>query len=75
MKITVRVKPRKREQKVEEHDGVYWVWLRSVPEGGKANRELIRILADHFDVTPNSVQIVSGHTSRSKTIEVNTKMI
>lgn len=48
------------------------VGLKSKPIEGKANMELIRKIADHFDVPTSSVRIVSGMKSRSKTVEVTT---
>lgn len=46
------------------------VSLRSKPEKGKANRELIYKLADHFGVPKNRVRIISGLTSRKKIVEI-----
>lgn len=73
MKIPVRVKPKKKEQKVKERDGIYWVWLKSAPENGQANRELIKVLAKHFGVTRAEVEIITGHTSRNKVVEIAAK--
>lgn len=44
--------------------------IKSAPERGKANAELVRKLADHFNVTPSNVRIVSGYTSRKKTVDI-----
>ena len=39
-------------------------------DAGKANAELIRLVADWLDVPRPSVRIVRGASSRSKTVEV-----
>lgn len=46
------------------------VGIKSEPERGKANRELVKKLAEHFGVPVQNVRIVSGHTSRKKIVDV-----
>ena len=46
------------------------VGLTSKPERGKANRELIRKLAKHFKISTSQVQILKGHRSQSKTVDI-----
>ena len=46
------------------------VGLTSKPEKGRANLELIRKLAKHFNVSSSQIRIVSGMKSRRKVIEV-----
>lgn len=48
------------------------VGIRSEPERGKANRELVKKLANHFGLPVQNVRIVSGHTSRKKLVDVLT---
>ena len=40
------------------------------PEDGKANRALVELIADAFDVAKGKVAIVSGEASRIKVIEI-----
>jgi uncharacterized protein (TIGR00251 family) len=44
--------------------------IKSRPERGKANRELVKKLSAHFGVREDQVRIVSGLTSRKKMVEV-----
>jgi uncharacterized protein (TIGR00251 family) len=44
--------------------------IKSAPRRGKANAELIKKLARHFNVAPLNVRILSGTTSRKKTVEI-----
>ena len=46
------------------------IFLRSRPEKGKANKELIKRLAEHFAISTNKVHIISGVTSSKKVIEI-----
>ena len=79
MLIKVRVQPRAGKQRVEriaEGDGgggsggAFKVWLQSAPEGGKANAELVEVVAGFFGVKKSAVRLVSGAKSRNKTVEV-----
>ena len=44
--------------------------LRSPPDKGKANKELIELVANFFGVSKSNVSIVSGLTSREKTVKI-----
>ncbi len=46
------------------------VSIKSQPERGKANRELVKRLARHFGVPEQSVRILSGLASRKKLVEI-----
>ena len=46
------------------------VSIKSQPERGRANKELLKKLAAHFGVSEERVRIVSGLTSRKKIVEV-----
>lgn len=44
--------------------------LNARPEKGKANKELIRFLADELGIPKKMISISSGHTSQKKTIKL-----
>ncbi len=70
-KISVRVKPSAREARVTTIDGTrFLVAVREPAQGGKANAGVQRAIASRFGVSPSSVRIKSGHTSRRKIIEI-----
>jgi uncharacterized protein len=72
MQKRVKVKPNSKQQKIEElADGSLIVHLKSPPVDGKANEELIKLLAKNFDVSKSSIRIKSGTTSRQKVIEID----
>ncbi len=68
MIIKVKVKPRSGKKEIVENDGRYIVYLKSTPEEGKANVELVKLLKKHFN---KPVKIKSGLTSRNKIVEIN----
>lgn len=70
MKISVKIKPGSREEKVEKIDGIYKVNVHEIAENGKANGALVKILAEYFDIAKARVKIVSGFTSKNKIMEI-----
>ncbi len=68
MRYDVTVQLHKDYVRVEENH--IFVGLRSKPEGGKANVELINKVAKYFGVSSLNVRIVAGHKSRHKIVEV-----
>lgn len=71
MKITVKVIPRSGRQQVAiVSDGELKCHLQSPPEDGKANKELIELLAETLKIPKRSVAVVQGFTSRIKTVEI-----
>ncbi len=74
MKKIVKVKPNaKRQEIVEKPGGSLFVSLKSPPRAGKANQELIKILAKQYGVARSQVTIKSGLTSKNKWIEISPK--
>lgn len=73
MQKKVKVKPNSKVQKIEEQaDGSLTVRLKSPPVDGKANEELIKLLAEKFDVPKSHITIKSGLSSRQKVVEIDT---
>jgi uncharacterized protein (TIGR00251 family) len=68
----VRVVPRASKSAfVGEYDGALKVRVAAPPVEGAANEELTRLLAGELGVPARSVEIVSGHTSKTKTVRVH----
>jgi uncharacterized protein (TIGR00251 family) len=67
----VRVVPRSSQSEiVGEHDGALRVRIAAPPVDGAANAELARLLAGAFDVPRNAIEIIAGHSSKSKTVRL-----
>ncbi|MFI5391648.1 MAG: DUF167 domain-containing protein [Bacteriovoracales bacterium] len=72
MKIIIKAKPGAKEDKIERIDeSNYIVYVKAPPIDGKANAAIIKLLADHFDVSQSLVEIISGHMARVKVVEIN----
>lgn len=67
----IKVKPNAKNPKIEEEgDGSLKISLKSPPVDGKANKELVELLAKKFKVTKSEIIIKSGLYSRNKLVEV-----
>lgn len=69
--LQVRVKPRaRRTGLLGRHAAGIKVAVRAVPERGKANREVLRLLADVLRVKLDALEVVAGAASQDKRIRV-----
>jgi len=82
MKILVKAKPFSKEEKVEKipQEGFdfldnkmdsYKVWIKEVPEDGKANAAVIKLLAKHFNTPKSNIELISGGKSHDKIFNIN----
>ena len=71
--LAVKVVPRASRSEVAGalSDGTMKVRVAAVPENGKANEELCRVLAQHFGVPVRAVTVVAGHTSTRKRVRID----
>lgn len=70
--LTIKVYPRARIRAVEEiKKGEYKVRVLSSPSRGKANKEVIEILASYFGLPLSSVKIIRGMRSRQKLVSLD----
>jgi len=71
MRIYIKVIPKSSQRKVEKmDDGTYKVLVTVVPEKGKANQEVIKLLAKYFQVSKSQITILSGKTAKVKLVEI-----
>jgi uncharacterized protein (TIGR00251 family) len=70
--IEVRVKPNARASTLARDDGGAWrAELKAPPVDGKANAELIGLVARHFRCARSAVSIRSGGSSRVKLVKID----
>jgi uncharacterized protein (TIGR00251 family) len=69
--IQVKVKPNARVSQLEEvAEGSWRARVKSSPPDGKANAELIALIAGHFRCPRSSVIIKSGRAARVKLVQI-----
>ena len=69
--IQVTVKPNSRTSELEESDGIWLARVKSPPVDGKANKELLELIAEHFDVPRSRITIKSGAGARVKRVQIH----
>ena len=70
--IQVKVKPNSRASLLEQReDGTWLAQIKSPPVDGKANEELIALVAKHFKWPRSNVWIKSGGATRIKLIQIS----
>lgn len=69
--LRLRIVPRaSRTEIVGIQGGLVRIRLAAVPVDGAANEALTRFLAERIAVPRSAVRVVSGHTSRTKVLEI-----
>ena len=77
MRLTVRVTPNASKDEIldlsSDAAGRSFLKLkvRAVPEGGKANRAVEKLLAKALGVPKSAVRVVTGETSRIKGVDID----
>ena len=71
MRINVRVIPRAKLNKIAiQPDGTLRVHTTTAPTDGKATADVIKMLAEHYNVPKTSIRLIRGETSRDKVFEI-----
>lgn len=71
MRISVKVKPGAKKDKVERvSDKELSVRLKAPPKEGKANKALIDVLSEYFSIPKSRITIARGESGRNKIIDI-----
>ena len=71
--LQIKVKPRAKTSSLEQaKDGTWVARLRAPPVDGKANEELVALVAEHFHCRTTAVLIKAGASGRVKLVQVQT---
>lgn len=70
MKIRVRVTANSKIEEVIKEGDLFLVRVKEPAKEGRANRAVIKLLADYFGVPQRQVVISSGYGSRNKVIDI-----
>lgn len=71
--LKIAVIPLSRQCRYSVDDiGTIKCYLKSAPEKGKANQELIRLLSEALKIRQSDIQILTGVTSSRKRVKIAT---
>ncbi|MBU4345698.1 MAG: DUF167 domain-containing protein [Candidatus Omnitrophica bacterium] len=73
MILNIRVIPKSSRTKVQKENGGWRVYLTKPAHQGLANKQLIDLLAEYFNLKRYQIRIIKGEKSRNKIIEINAK--
>ena len=70
--IKVKVMPKAKASKLEElSNGTWLARIKSPPLDGKANKELVSLIAKYFQLPKVQITIISGASGRIKLVRVD----
>mgnify|MGYP006323019277 CR=1 FL=1 len=73
--LALRVIPQAKKQKIiRDGNGRLKCYLVSQPERGKANRELIELLARQLNLPKSALTLVQGETQRDKVVAIQSEL-
>ncbi len=70
MRIQVKVIPMAKSESVTREANEYVVRVKEPAKEGRANKAVIKLLANHFGISQGSLEIIHGKTRRNKTVEI-----
>jgi len=74
MILQVKVRPRSRTSALEQlPDGTWVARLKSPPVDGKANAELVTLIAERFRCPKSAISIRAGASGRVKILRVDAR--
>jgi len=73
--VELKVVPQSgRQELVLDKSGILKCFIKSPPEDGKANKEIIQLIAQKLDIRKSDIEIVSGLTSRKKRLALGVSL-
>ena len=70
--VKVKVQPRAKRREVAADDaGGVTVKVLAAPDRGRANAEVLELLAEHFGLPVSRVRIIRGEKSRHKIVSLD----
>ena len=70
--LNLKIKAGAKETKFKEilSDNILKINIKSNPQKGKANQELISFLAKEFSVPKSNIKILKGRTNQNKLVKI-----
>ena len=70
MKIEIKVIPNAKGNELIKTESGYKARLTVPPVDGKANEALVELLSKELGIAKRGIEVIKGHTSRNKTVEI-----
>ena len=70
IKLQIKVFPKSSVAKIVESGDLIKVYVKSAPDKGRANKDVIGLISKKYSVRKCDVKIIKGQTNRNKVLEV-----
>ncbi len=71
MKLTIIAHPNSKNPRIEKDSmDVIHVYVKELPQEGKANRAVIKALANHLKIKKTQIFLIRGEKSKNKVLEI-----
>jgi hypothetical protein len=70
VRLTVRVIPGAKKERIQPHGEVLKIYLTAPALEGRANKRLVEVLADYFTTKKSNITIIRGAKTREKIVEI-----
>ncbi|MEO2154962.1 MAG: DUF167 domain-containing protein [Nanoarchaeota archaeon] len=70
MIIKVKVRTNAKKEEIKKDNDLFIVKVNKAPIDGKANERVIELLSKYFKVPKKNINIIKGHKSKEKLIEI-----
>ncbi len=72
MRISVKVKPNSKEEKIEQlGNNQFIVKIKAPAQEGKANKAMIKLLSKYFDIPKSMIIIAKGEHCGDKIVDID----
>jgi hypothetical protein len=71
MQINVKVITKSKQNKIKQEKEGLKIYLTAVPEKGKANELLLKLLADYYKINKSRIKIIKGEKSKNKIVKID----
>jgi uncharacterized protein (TIGR00251 family) len=68
LSITISVITKAQNESITVHDKGFKVKIREIPEKGKANEKIVKMIAKRLKISKKNIKIIKGEFSNKKTI-------
>jgi len=69
--LNIRVIPQSNRNLIKEEDTSLKVYLTKPAQDGLANKQLIELLAEHFNIKKYQISIIKGEKSKDKVVKID----
>ena len=70
MKFNARVITKSSKHKIVFKNGQIFIYVCSVPQKGKANKEVIKLLSKTLSISKSRIKLIKGAKNRDKIFEI-----